>query len=131
METVHLLRKAVVTAESSHLGLDRIGGSNHLASGGNNIVALPDHCHDGPSRDPCAKRLEKGLALMFSIMLFKVSLVRSTHFHGDELKSASFQPGDHLVNKSSLHGFWLQHEESSFSDVLSRSLLCLDHFNVF
>ena len=105
---------AEVTADGAGLGVEGLGGTEHLAAGDDGVVALPDHSADGAGGGVVDETAEEALGGQIGVVLLEVGTSWGAHLHGDELEAFSLEAGDDRSNESSLDTIGLDHDEGSF-----------------
>ena len=75
MEAIPPFANTVITAEGSRAGLRWISGANHLTSGQDYAIALPDHGNDRTLLDFSYQIIKERLTLVLSVVRFEMFLI--------------------------------------------------------
>ena len=107
---------AEISSDGSGLGVDGVGGAQHLAAGLDNVVAFPDHGDNGARRHVLDEVVEEALVGQIGIVLLEVALGGGHHLAGSEHEAAFLESGDDFSNYSSLDSVGFDHDEGLFHD---------------
>lgn len=110
---------AVISSDSTGVGSQRIGGSEHKTASSNYTDTFPNHANDGAWQHVVDESREKGSSLEIGVVLFKEFLGGLNHLEGSEVVSSLFEAGDDFSNESSLDTVRLNHDVASFHVVES------------
>ena len=106
---------AVVAADGAGVGVEGLGGTEHLAASENNVVAFPHHGNDGSHHHVLDETGEEGLGGKISIVLLEVFLGRSHHLERNELESFLLKTLDDGADKAAHDAVGLDHDVSLFT----------------
>ena len=104
---------AEVTTDGAWLGLEGLGGTEHLAAGKDGVVTLPDHGADGAGGSVVDETAEEALGGQIGVVLLEVGTAWGAELHGAKLESLVLEASDDLTNESSLDTIGLDHDEGS------------------
>merc|ERR1719354_163584 len=105
---------AVVSADGSWEGISWVGGSQHLASSFDSSLSLPYHGNNWSAAHVLDQTWEETFAFQVSVVVLKVFLAGSHHFHGCHFEAFIFESLDDLANESTLYSVWFDSNEGSF-----------------
>ena len=106
---------AVITTDGAWCGVEGLGGTEHLSSGEDSVVAFPDHGADGTSAHVVDEATEERLGGEVSVVLLHVGAAWRAELHGDELESLLLESLHNGANESSLDTVGLDHDVGSLS----------------
>lgn len=94
---------AKITADSTGGRLKGVGSTEHLTSGGNGLLALPNHGNDGSAEHVIAKLGEEGLVHKVAVVSLEKLLAGHASLHGGQLISLRLESGDNVANNTTLN----------------------------
>ena len=104
---------AEITSNSTWLRVEWLGGTEHLSTGLDSVVSLPDHAANWAGGGVLDETSEETFTSEIGVMLLELGFTWLTEFHGDELESFSLESGDDGTDESSLDTVWLDHDVGS------------------
>ena len=105
---------AEITSDSSWLRVKWLGGTEHLSSGLDGVVTLPNHAADWAGGGVLNESSEESLSGEVRVVLLELSLSWLAEFHGNKLESFLLESGDDGSDEASLDTVWLDHDVGSF-----------------
>jgi len=102
-----------VSADGTGLRLERVGGSEDLASGGDDLLALPSHGDDGSRGEVLNETVEERLGREVGVVTGGLLLGGPDHLETDELESLLLEAGDDLSDKRTLNTIGLDGDEGT------------------
>ena len=118
---------AEVAADGAGLGVEGLGGTEHLSAGLDGVVAFPDHSADGAGAHVLDKASEETLLGEISVVLLHVFLAGGAELHGLELEALLLEALDDGANKTTLDTVRLDHDEGSLSLLAFHLINLLDY----
>ena len=106
---------AVVTSDGAGLGVERLGGTEHLSAGEDDVGTLPDHAADGAGGGVLDETVEEALGGKISVVLLELLSAGLGKLHGDELEALGLEAGDDGTDEASLDTIGLDHDVGSLS----------------
>ena len=106
---------AEVAANGAGLALHGLGGAHHLASDGDDVVALPDHGNDGGGAHEAGEAGIELLSLVLGVVLLEELHGGHHHLQTDELEALLLEASDDLADVSALDAVGLNSKKSSFT----------------
>ena len=94
------------------LDVQRVGGADDLAAGLDNLLAFPDHAHDGAGAHVVDEVAEEGLGGEVGVVLFGVRLLHRHHLHAAEEETLGLEALDDLADETALDAVGLDHDVS-------------------
>ena len=119
---------AEITSDGAWLGIEWLGGTEHLSSGLDSVVSLPDHAANWAGGGVLDETSEETFTSEIGVMLLELGFTWLSEFHGDELESFGLESADDLTDKTTLNTVWLDHDVGSLF-LLAVHFLCFLFFN--
>ena len=88
----------------------RVGGADDLAAGLDDLLALPDHAHDGAGAHVVDEVAEEGLGGEVGVVLLGVRLLHRHHLHAAEEETLGLEALDDLADETALDAVGLDHD---------------------
>ena len=104
---------AEITSDGTWLRVEWLGGTEHLSTGLDGVVTLPDHAADWTGSGILDEASEETLGGEIGVVLLEHFFTWSAEFHGDELETFGLESGDDGTDESSLDTVWLDHDVGS------------------
>ena len=92
------------------LDAQRVGGADDLAAGLDNLLAFPDHAHDGAGAHVVDEVAEEGLGGEVGVVLLGVRLLHRHHLHAAEEETLGLEALDDLADETALDAVGLDHD---------------------
>ena len=108
---------AKVSSDGSGVGFQWVGGSQHLASGGDGLLALPDHADDGSAQHVISHLGEERLLDKIGVVLFEKFLGGLLGLHGGQFVSLGLESADDVTDDSSLDSIWFDLESKKRESI--------------
>ena len=106
---------AEVTSNGAGLGVERLGGTEHLSAGEDDVGTLPDHAADGTGSGVLNKTVEEALAGKVGVVFLELVNTGLGELHGNELEALGLEALDDLTDEASLDTIRLDHDVGSLS----------------
>ena len=90
----------------------RVGGADDLAAGLDDLLALPDHAHDGAGAHVVDEVAEEGLGGEIGVVLLGVGLLGLHHLHAAEEETLLLEALDDGADEAALDAVGLDHDVS-------------------
>lgn len=94
---------AEIAADGARLRSEGVGGAEHLPSGADGLLALPNHAHDGSGHHVIAELREERLLDQVAVVGVEELLSGLTRLHGRELVSLGLEPRDDVADDTALN----------------------------
>lgn len=98
---------AVVTTNASGFGRQRVGGADDLAAGLHDVLALPDHGHDGSRGQEVRQTTVERLRRQILVVTLGVGLRRLHELHGHEEIATTLKALDDRGDETALNAIGL------------------------
>jgi len=111
---------AKVSTNGSWSRFQWVGGTKHLASGGDGFLALPNHADNGSTEHVVSELGEERLFNQIGVVLFEKLLAGLLCLHGGQLVSLGFESVDDVSDDSTLNSIGF--------DLYTKKILALAKF---
>jgi hypothetical protein len=88
----------------------RVGGADDLAPGLDDLLALPDHAHDGAGTHVVHEVAEEGLGGEVRVVLLRVRLLHRHHLEAAEEEALGLEALDDGADETALDAVGLDHD---------------------